>query len=153
MSLTQWYEAAQLCPVSFLPPFPSPLSRTVRIRNSSFACQLKFCLHYGIYYIIQANKTHRTAKSKICSRDQLCPTHPTPSSYPTSLFYFAPSYFFEFNLFLSVYVFCLHVNLCITYMPGAWRGQKKMLGLIGLDTESCKMPCRCWELSLGPLEA
>ena len=53
--------------------------------------------------------------------------------------------FYDLLLLNFVYVFCLHVCLGITFMPGALRVQKRVSDALGLDllTDGCEPPGGC----------
>lgn len=57
----------------------------------------------------------------------------------------------KFLLFLTSMCVCLHVCLCITFMPGDHRGQKKVLDTLELEFQ---LRASTWVLGLkpGPLE-
>lgn len=53
--------------------------------------------------------------------------------------------------FLRVWVFCLNVCLCTTWVPGCCRGQKRVLDLLELDSDGCDTTCGCWKPIPSPL--
>ena len=42
--------------------------------------------------------------------------------------------------------------MCTMRVPDTRGGQKRVLGLLGLEFDWCELPCGCWELNPGPLE-
>lgn len=54
---------------------------------------------------------------------------------------------------LCVRVFCLYACLCIVCLPGAHKGQKRLLDppWVG-GTDGYELSCGCWELSQGRLK-
>lgn len=61
-------------------------------------------------------------------------------------------FFFKKRLTLCVWVFCLHLHMCATCVPGAWGGQMKALDpMPGLTYRLCTI---MWVLglNLGPLK-
>jgi hypothetical protein len=52
-----------------------------------------------------------------------------------------------------VWVFCLHICLCATCVPGSCGSQKRTSDPLGLElTDVYNLLCGCWELNSGPLE-
>lgn len=45
----------------------------------------------------------------------------------------------------------IYIYLCITCVPGALRGQKRVLDPLKLELRMVVSHCVCWELNLGPL--
>ena len=80
-----------------------------------------------------------------CLKLSLCPL-PDQSVLLTAELFLQPLDLILFLNYLFIYfyfvwlVFCLHVCLCEGGSPGT-----------GV-TDSCELPCWCWELNLGPLE-
>lgn len=50
-------------------------------------------------------------------------------------------------------MFCFHVCMCTTLVPGACQSQKRMLGFPRARvTNDYELPYGCWELNTGPLQ-
>lgn len=64
-----------------------------------------------------------------------------------------PSFFF-FDFILCIWVYVLPACVFTTCVPGACRGQRRALdSLEQKDVQTIvSLPCRCWELSLCPLD-
>ena len=57
--------------------------------------------------------------------------------------------FYLFNFILCVFVFCIHVCLCITYMQYPKEGIRSPETGV---TDHCELPCVCLESNLRPLQ-
>jgi hypothetical protein len=63
------------------------------------------------------------------------------------------SSFSSFQIYLCVWVFCLHVCMYVCmYTMHMFRVQKRVSGPESRVTDSCVLPCGCWEVGQGPLQ-
>lgn len=56
-------------------------------------------------------------------------------------------FFFRF-LILNIWLFCLHVWICIMHMPGACRSEKRVSSPLELELEWLWTTCKCWNCTL-----
>lgn len=49
---------------------------------------------------------------------------------------------------LFEWVLCLHICLCITWVPSPW-SQKMLSDTLGLELQTIEIHCRWWDLNLG----
>lgn len=74
----------------------------------------------------------------------------SPALFHLPYFLFLFLIFISFNFFI-VWVFCLHVCLCIICVSGSlWVTEKDIKSPGTGVRDDCEPLCGCWELNLGP---